>query len=205
MSATPSSVRLPTSIAALPAGAVVGTSSLRRQAQVKAMRRDLQVVNFRGNVETRLRKLSEGVAAATFLAFAGLKRLGRETVATRVMAIDEMLPAVAQGAIGIEIRSADGRMRELLLPLGHEPTRAAVTAERAFLRRLDGSCRTPIAGHARFNGGEVRFDGEILTPDGATTHRTIRRGAAADAVAMAVDAADELLGRAGPEFFRALG
>lgn len=193
------------SIAALPAGAVVGTSSLRRQAQVRAMRRDLQVVNFRGNVETRLRKLSEGVAAATFLAFAGLKRLGREAVATRLMAIDEMLPAVAQGAIGIEIRSADGRTRELLRPLGHEPTRAAVTAERAFLRRLDGSCRTPIAGHVRFSGGEVRFDGEILTPDGATTHRTTRRGTAADAVAMAVDAAEELLGRAGPEFFRTPG
>ena len=191
------------SLAALPAGTVIGTSSLRRQAQVKRMRPDLPVINFRGNVETRLKKLNDGVAGATFLAAAGLARLGKSGLITRLMETSEMLPAVAQGAIGIEIRSDDAEIQGLLLPLGHEPTRLAVTAERAFLRELEGSCRTPIAGLAEFANGEVRFRGEILTPDGSEAHATERRGPAGEATALALDAARELLAKAGPHFFGA--
>ena len=192
---------LAASLLDLPARTIVGTSSLRRQAQVKRLRPDLLVINFRGNVETRLRKLSDGVAGATFLAAAGLARLGKSALITRLMPVEEMLPAVAQGAIGIEIRADDAETQALLLPLGHEPTRAAVTAERAFLRELEGSCRTPIAGLAEFSGGRVRFRGEILTPDGTEAHATERQGPAGEATPLALDAARELLAKAGPHFF----
>ena len=193
------------SLAELPAGTVVGTSSLRRQAQVKRLRPDLPVINFRGNVETRLKKLGLGVAGATFLAAAGLARLGKTAAITRLMEIDEMLPAVAQGAIGVEIRASDAETQALLLPLGHEPTRAAVTAERAFLRELEGSCRTPIAGLAEFAHGRVRFRGEILTPDGSEAHAAERHGPAGEATPLALDVARELLAKAGPNFFGASG
>lgn len=189
------------SFAALPRGATVGTSSLRRQAQILRARPDLNVIGFRGNVQTRLRKLDEGVAEATFLAVAGLNRLDAKVHITEAVAIDTMIPAVAQGAIGIEVRLDDARIRPMVEALDHKATRIAIDCERAFLARLDGSCRTPIAGHARLSAsGEVVFTGEILTPDGRARHYVHRTGLAADAAAIGEDAANELLRHAGPGF-----
>ena len=188
------------SFAELPHGAVVGTSSLRRQAQVLRARPDLRVVGFRGNVETRLRKLSEGVADATLLACAGLNRLGLGHKVTAPIATDVFLPAIAQGAVGLEIRSTDGRIRRLVAALDHGPTSLCIAAERAFLARLDGSCRTPIAGLAELAGDRLRLRGLILSPDGREAHATERTGLAADGPAMGRDAAAELLAKAGPHF-----
>jgi hydroxymethylbilane synthase len=192
------------SLALLPAGAVVATSSLRRQAQVRHVRPDLTVAPMRGNVETRLRKLDERVADATLLAIAGLKRLGLQDRVTAAVSVDEMLPAVAQGAIGIETRADDLEMASLLAPLNHEPTALAVTAERAFLARLEGSCRMPIAGLAELVQGRLVFRGMILTPDGHEAHATRREGHPAEALRLAQDAAEELLAKAGPGFLQAL-
>lgn len=189
------------SLADLPNGATVGTSSLRRQAQVRRMRPDLKVVEFRGNVETRLRKLEQGVADATFLACAGLHRLGQTNRITSPMPTEDMLPAVAQGAIGVEIRDNDERTAKLISALNDPSTMLCVTAERAFLARLEGSCRTPIAGLAELDRGEIAFRGMILSPDGVRCLETSRRGPAEQAVAMAEDAANELLMQAGPDFF----
>jgi hydroxymethylbilane synthase len=188
-------------LADLPLGAVLGTSSPRRQAQVLSRRPDLQVVNLRGNVETRLRKLDEGVADATLLALAGLKRLGLDGAATAVLAVDEFLPAVGQGAIGIETRTDDGRTRGLLTAIDHPDTATELTAERAFLAALDGSCRTPIAGHAIVEGRGLSFRGMILTPDGRKVFDTRRAGLAAEAEVLGTDAGRELKRRAGPDFF----
>ena len=162
-----------TSIAGLPEGAVVGTSSLRRQAQLLALRSDLKVVPLRGNVETRLRKLAAGEADATLLAVAGLKRLGLLDRATAIIDDDEILPAVGQGAIGIEIRAGDERLRDLLAPLDHRATTLCVTAERACLAELDGSCHTPIAAHAELIDDErsLRLRALIALPDGRVVHR----------------------------------
>ena len=191
-------------LAAMPAGAVVGTSSLRRQAQVRRARPDLRVVDFRGNVQTRLRKIADGVADATFLAMAGLNRLGLSDQATSAIATAVMLPAVAQGAVGIEIRTRDGATAKALAPLNHEATVICVAAERSFLAKLEGSCRTPIAGLAELSGGSLAFRGQILTPDGMECHETARAGLRGDAAAIGHDAGAELLKRAGPEFFKAL-
>jgi hydroxymethylbilane synthase len=195
------------SLAELPPGAVVGTASLRRQAMVKRLRPDISVVTFRGNVDTRLRKLDEDAVDATLLAFAGLKRLGREAAATAVLEIDQFLPAVGQGAVGIEARAADARTRDLLAKINHAETLAAVETERAFLAELDGSCRTPIAGHARIvggiPGGSVVFTGMILRPDGSEVHETQCKGAVADGALLGADAARELKGRAASGFFAA--
>jgi hydroxymethylbilane synthase len=188
-------------LAGLPHGAVVGTASLRRQAMVKRLRPDISVVTFRGNVDTRLKKLDDGVVDATLLALAGLKRLGREAAATAVLEIDAFLPAVGQGAIGIEVRAADTRTRDLLGRINHADTLTALGAERAFLAMLDGSCRTPIAGHARIIAGAVSFRGLILRPDGSEAHETSRAGAAADAAKLGADAGRELRSRAAPDFF----
>jgi hydroxymethylbilane synthase len=185
----------------LPPGAVVGTASLRRQAMVKRLRGDVTVVPLRGNVETRLRKLADGVVDATLLAFAGLKRLGRADAATAVLEIEDFLPAVGQGAIGIETRADDARTRDLVRAIDHADTRIAVEAERAFLAVLDGSCRTPIAGHARIDGEHVAFRGMILRPDGSEALETARNGLVADAAKLGADAGGELKGRAGPGFF----
>jgi hydroxymethylbilane synthase len=192
------------SLAEMPRGAIVGTSSLRRQAQVKQLRPDLQVVGFRGNVQTRLRKLEEGVADATFLACAGLKRLGIADRVTAAVSSEQMLPAVAQAAIGIEIRRNDERVEKLIAPLNHEQTAICVTAERAYLARLEGSCRTPIAGLAELDGATLKFRGQILTPDGRQSYTTEQSGPARDAAAIGVRAADELLSRAGRDFFTAV-
>lgn len=189
----------------LPQGAVFGTSSLRRQAQIKRLRPDLKVIPFRGNVQTRLKKLDDGVAEATLLAFAGLKRLGMEEEVTALIETGDMLPAIAQGAIGIEARISDERIAGLLAPLHDERTSLCVAAERSFLAELDGSCRTPIAGLATLDdGGKLHFRGEILLPDGSRAYATEREGSAADGVDMGADAARELLGIAGPDFLRAV-
>jgi hydroxymethylbilane synthase len=182
---------------------VVGTASLRRQAMVRRLRPDISVVTFRGNVDTRLKKLDEGLVDATLLALAGLKRLGRETAATAVLELDAFLPAVGQGAIGIEVREADRRTCDLLAKINHTDTLAALHAERAFLAVLDGSCRTPIAGHARIESGNIWFRGMILRTDGSEVHETMRRGAIQDGAALGADAARELKGRAAPGFFAA--
>lgn len=190
------------SVAELPSGAVVGSSSLRRQAQVRKLRPDIEVVEFRGNVETRLRKLEDGVADATFLACAGLNRLGQSHRITAIMRPEDMLPAVAQGAIGIEIRRDDAEIARLVTALDHEPTSICVETERAFLARLEGSCRTPIAGLADLRDGTIHFHGLILSPDGHHHFACERRGASADARAIGDDAALELRSLAGPDFFQ---
>jgi hydroxymethylbilane synthase len=189
------------SIADLPRGATVGTASLRRQAMVKRKRPDLTIVPLRGNVETRLRKLDEGVADATLLALAGLKRLGLADVATAVLDVDEFLPAVGQGAIGIETRADDSRTREMLGAINHADTFSALAAERAFLAVLDGSCRTPIGGHATVLGGRLRFRGMIVKPDGSEAFEATREGDVRDAERLGADAGGELKGLASPSFF----
>ena len=184
----------------LPKGALFGSSSLRRRAQILAIRPDLEMVEFRGNVQTRLRKLSEGVAHATILARAGLRRLGQADLGTDV-STDVLLPAIAQGAIAIEQRESDEDAAHLLAPIHHEESRIRVDMERAFLRVLDGSCRTPIAGLATLNNGNLEFRGEVLRVDGSETVRAQRSGMASDAVAMGEDAAKELLSQGAAEFF----
>jgi hydroxymethylbilane synthase len=185
----------------LPHGAVLGTASLRRQAMAKRLRPDLKVVTLRGNVETRLRKLEAGEADATLLAVAGLKRLGLLSAATAVLDIDEFLPAVGQGAIGIETRADDDATRALMAKINDADTATALTAERAFLAVLDGSCRTPIGGHARVSAGMVWFRGMILKPDGSEAFEVFREGRADEAEALGAEAGRELKGRASPDFF----
>lgn len=191
-----------TSLRALPAGAVLGTASLRRQALAKRVRPDLRVVPLRGNVETRLRKLDAGEVDATLLAFAGLKRLGLAATATAVLEIDEFLPAVGQGAIGIETRADDVATNQLVSAINDPATALALAAERAFLAVLDGSCRTPIAGHATVRGNEIRFRGMLVRPDGREAFETERSGPCADAARLGADAGLELKRRAGPDFLR---
>ena len=181
------------SLADVPAGATIGTSSLRRQAQLLNVRPDLNVIGFRGNVQTRLRKLEEGIADATFLAVAGLKRLGMDTRITAPVAVADMLPAVAQGAIALEIRAGDKETAATLAPLNDAATALAVTAERAFLARLEGSCRTPIAGHARLEGGLLHFRGQVLSPDGKLRYDVSRSGPPETALRLGEDAANEIL------------
>jgi hydroxymethylbilane synthase len=192
------------SLAGLPPGAVVGSSSLRRQAQVKRLRPDLQTIDLRGNVETRLKKLEQGMVDATLLALAGLERLSLTSHVTSVLPADEMLPAVAQGAIGISCRSDDAETRELLRALNDDRTATAVACERAFLGELDGSCRTPIAGLAEIMGGALRFRGLVLTPDGSEWHEVEKRGATEDAVSIGGSSGRELLALAGPNFLTSL-
>jgi hydroxymethylbilane synthase len=188
-------------LAGLARGAVVGTSSPRRQALLRRMRSDLKVVDLRGNVETRLRKLDEGAADATLLALAGLKRLSLADAAATVFELDEFLPAVGQGAIGIETRVDDAKTRSLLTPINHADTATALACERAFLAALDGSCRTPIAGYAAVANGRVNFRGMIVKPDGSEAFETTRSGSADDAERLGTDAGRELKGKASPDFF----
>ncbi|MFD2441607.1 hydroxymethylbilane synthase [Paracoccus kondratievae] len=187
-------------ISDLPQGAVVGSSSLRRRAQLAARRPDLQLVEFRGNVQTRLKKLEEGVAVATFLAMAGLSRLGMLHVARGAVEPDEMLPAVAQGCIGVERRADDAQTAALLAAISDRDSTLRVTAERAFLARLDGSCQTPIAGLAELAGDQLRLRGEILRPDGSEVIAGERIGPSSDGAAMGTDLAGELRGRAPSDF-----
>ena len=192
------------SLRELPAGAKVGTASLRRQALVLRARRDLAVVPMRGNVETRLRKLDAGEVDATLLALAGLKRLGLQAAATALLPLDEFLPAVGQGVIAIAARADDAKTCALLAAVDDRDTATALAAERAFLAVLDGSCRTPIAGHATIAAGRLAFRGLIAKPDGSETFETARAGAVADAAALGADAGRELRSRAGADFFAAV-
>lgn len=188
-------------IADLPQGAVVGSSSIRRQAQLKRLRPDLEVVMYRGNVDTRLRKLREGQVDATILALSGLKRMGLEGEVTAAVGTDEMLPAVAQGAIGIQIRGDDRAATDAVAPLNDPETQLAVDVERAFLRVLDGSCRTPIAGLALpGNGSRVSFRGMVLTPDGSDVRETAFEAAAGEAADAAAQAGEALRATLTPAF-----
>ncbi|CAM9833517.1 unnamed protein product [Pylaiella littoralis] len=199
------------SIASLADGSVIGSASLRRQAQLLRANPTFKVVNFRGNVQTRLRKLDEEIVDATLLAYAGLKRLEMAQVATSVLDQDAMLPAVAQGAIGIQCRENDPTFEKYLAALCHQETKArdgillpwagSMDCERAFLAALDGNCKTPIAGQAKLEGDKLVFRGLIASPDGKQFYDTTREGKPEDAVAMGHDAGMELKKRAGPEFF----
>jgi hydroxymethylbilane synthase len=188
-------------IADLSQGALVGSASLRRQALVKRLRPDLRVGIFRGNVQTRLRKLDEGEADATLLALAGLKRLGLEHEATAILPLDQFPPAIGQGAIGIEARLSNTKTLDLIAPIAHRDTKIALDTERAFLAALDGSCRTPIAGLATVKGNALSFRGMILRPDGSEVFETSRQGVVADAERLGADAGRELKARGGPDFF----
>ncbi len=185
----------------LPSGAVVGTSSLRRRAQLLNFRPDLNVVEFRGNVQTRLKKLEDKVADCTFLAMAGLRRLDMAHVAKSAIETEEMLPAVAQGAIGIERRIDDTNAAEMLAAIHDTPTGQRLAAERAFLAALDGSCETPIAGLAELDGGNMRFRGQVLRPDGSESIGDDVSGTIEDGVEMGQAMAAKLLAEAGEGFF----
>lgn len=190
------------SIEELPDGSVIGSASLRRQSQILAKNPKLKVVNFRGNVQTRLRKLEEGVVDATLLALAGLSRMDMTHCATQIMDQDQMLPAVAQGAIGITCREGDTKMLNFLDSLNHKKTKICVDCERAFLEKLDGSCRTPIAGQARIDeNGVLQFKGLVAKPDGSEVLGTSRSGRPEDARALGLDAGEELRALMGDDFF----
>jgi hydroxymethylbilane synthase len=191
------------SLADLPAGAIVGTASLRRQCQVLNRRPDLKVVPLRGNVDTRLRKLAAGECDATLLALAGLRRLGRADAVTAVLEPEDMLPAVAQGAIGLECRSTDATTKALLAPLDHADTHVCVLAERGLLAALDGSCRTPIAALATLGQGALTLRGLVISLDGRQCHWVARQGAPADAIRLGADAGEELKRAMGSGFFTA--
>ena len=185
----------------LPSGSKVGTSSLRRKAQLKFSRPDLEIVEFRGNVQTRLKKLKDGVATCTFLAMAGLNRLGLEEVAKSTMNPNEMLPAIAQGAIGIEWREEDEQISDILKKIHHEETGQRLNTERAFLAELDGSCQTPIAGLAIIEGSSLKFTGQVLRTDGSESISETAFGDIEDGPRLGREMAQKILSQAGPEFF----
>ncbi len=187
----------------LPQGAVLGSSSVRRNAQALRLRPDLKSIQFRGNVETRLRKLNEGVADATFLAVAGLNRLGLSHHISAIMEMDQMLPAVAQGAIGIEINHSNKKARQLVEAIHHKQTGIAIQCERAFLATLEGSCRTPIAGHATVEGTSVSFRGQALTLDGRDSFEHVIKGTSKDAVAMGIEAGERVKAMGGEKLLYA--
>ena len=186
-------------LADLPPGAVIGTSSLRRQAQILNRRPDLRVAALRGNLATRMRKLADGECDATLLALAGLQRLGQSEVAASVLSVEEMLPAAAQGAIGVQCRRDDAAAARIL-PLDDPAAAACVAAERALLAALDGSCRTPIAALAVIVAGALFLRGLVSTPDGRHCHRLAAGGPPADAARLGGEAGAELRARAGPRF-----
>ncbi len=188
------------SLAGLPPGASIGTTSLRRQAQLLRRRPDLRIVPVRGNVDTRIRKLDAGEVDALVLALCGLERLGEARLATEILPRDVMLPAVGQGALAIEGRAGDDGLRRLLEPL-HDPECAAcVGAERAMLAALDGSCRTPIAGLAELDGDRLTLDGLLLKPDGSAELRARSTGGIGEAEVLGSELGRELKRRAGPGF-----
>jgi len=180
----------------LPRGAVVGTASIRREALVRRLRPDLETRLLRGNVGTRLEKAERGEVDAAVLALAGLQRLGLAGRVTEVLDPEIFPPAVAQGAIAIETRERDARVRDLVAAVDDPAVAVAVRMERAFLAELDGSCRTPIAGHARVTNGRARFYGLVISPDGSEAVETRREGSASDAEALGADAGRELRARA---------
>ena len=188
-------------LAELPVGAAIGTSSLRRRAFALHHRPDLKVVPMRGNVHTRLTKLERGEADATLLAQAGLARLGMAERATALIAVDDWLPAVGQGSVAMTARRGDERVLDILTRVDHQPTSIALSAERAFLAVLDGSCQTPIGGLARLDRGDLTFRGIIIKPDGSVTHRTATSGPAVDAGDIGHRAGQELARLGGSDFF----
>ena len=188
-------------LADLEPGATVGTSSMRRKAQLLARRPDLNVVEFRGTVQTRLRKLNDGVASATFLAMAGLQRLNAQNVPVRPLEPDDMLPAVAQGAIGIERLEDDDRVIALLAAIHDDVTGQRMAAERSFLAALDGSCQTPIAALAEIEADQLRLRGEILRPDGSDVLKADITCAIHEGAEMGRQMGEELRAAAGPGFF----
>lgn len=192
-------------VADLPRRARVGTSSVRRRAQLLALRPDLQIVPFRGNVNTRLAKFDEGAADAIVLALAGLHRLGVARPDIAVLEPAEMLPSAAQGAIAVACRTDDAKTRALLAGLDDRDSHVCVMAERALLAALDGSCRTPIAALARLDGDALALDALVATHDGREIFRTSRRGPAADGEAMGRDAGQELRARAPAALFVDIG
>jgi hydroxymethylbilane synthase len=179
----------------LPHGATFGAASLRRQAQALRLRPDLKPALLRGNVETRLSKAESGAVGATLLALAGLKRLGLAHRARAVLDVEKFLPAPGQGAIAVTARRADARTLEVLNAISDSETMAALTAERAFLAELEGSCRTPIAGLARLEAGRLRLMGEVLRPDGSERFDIAVEGAATDAERLGRDAGRDLAAR----------
>jgi len=185
----------------LPEGATVGSASLRRQALIRRRRPDINVIVFRGQVDTRLGKLAAGEADGTLLAYAGLKRLGKLDVPTEILDPVLFPPAPAQGAICIESRIDDVRMNDLLAAIGDPATHAAVSCERGFLATLDGSCRTPIAGYATVNGDRLQFHGTILTPDGSRYHDIEISGPASEAARLGEAAGQAIREKAGADFF----
>jgi hydroxymethylbilane synthase len=189
------------SVAALPQGARIGTASLRRMAQLKARRPDLVIDTLRGQVGTRLKRIEEGLFDGTLLALAGLKRLGMAERASVVLGIDEMLPAIAQGAVGIECRADDDAMLELLGAIGCLATKACVDAERAALAALDGSCRTPIAGLAGLDGEKLMLSVLIARPDGSEVHHETGEAHVQDGPALGDVLGQKLKARGGPGFF----
>jgi hydroxymethylbilane synthase len=189
------------SIADLPKGAKLGSSSLRRRAQIMNMRPDIEVVEFRGNVQTRLRKLEEGVADATFLAMAGLNRLGNADVAKTAIEVDEILPAIAQGAIGIEWRVDNSKMQMMLSVIADKDTALRLAAERALLKALDGSCQTPIGGLATLDGDVLTLRGQILRTDGSDHVMDEIIGPATDGPALGRKLAATLLEKSDGNFF----
>jgi hydroxymethylbilane synthase len=188
-------------LADLPAGAVVGTASLRRAAQVLLHRPDLKVEPLRGNVQTRLKKLEDGVVDATLLAMAGLSRLGLADRVTSVLDPEDMLPAIAQGAIGVACRTDDEPAHRRLAPLDHPDSNLRVRTERAFLEVLDGSCRTPIAGLAEIDSLRLRFRGLVLKPDGSEAREKILVGLHHQGELLGRRAAAAILDFCGPDFF----
>jgi hydroxymethylbilane synthase len=188
-------------LAGLPRGAVVGTASLRRQALVRRARPDLRVMPFRGNVQTRLKKLAEGQADATLLAHAGLKRVGLQSAITDLMPLESFPPAPGQGAICVEARSDNDAVLRLLEPVNHLPTMQALQCERSFLATLDGSCRTPIAGYARIAGNDLHFSGLIILPDGSECHAIEDSGSVTAAEEIGRRAGAAIRDKAGPRFF----
>ena len=194
-----------TSVEELPQGATLGTSSIRRAAQMLRIRPDLRVVPFRGNVDTRLRKLREGVADATLLAVAGLKRLGRENEVTQYLDPYRFPPAPAQGAIALQVRDGDARAREVVAPLNHQQTQVAVRAERAMLREIDGSCRTAIGVISEMEAGVLELNGELLSPDGREVVAAAASGAPSDPETVGVILGQRLLEIAGPDIVARFG
>ena len=186
----------------LPTGAVVGSASLRRRALLLRKRPDLEMIMFRGNVDTRLKKIQDGVADATLLACAGLKRMGLSDSISSELSIDEFPPAPGQGAIGIEARLDNSEVLEILKPLNHVDTENAMIAERAFLRELDGSCRTPIGAHARIDSNEIHLHGIILRPDGTESHEDHLQGSISEAEEIGLEMGRMLKSRAGKNFFK---
>jgi hydroxymethylbilane synthase len=185
----------------LPPGAQVGTSSIRRKAQLLNLRPDLAIVPFRGNVDTRIARIARGEAEATMLALAGLKRLGREAEVSAIFSIEDILPAPAQGIIAVEIREADSRARSLMAAIDHRPTAICAAAERALLAALDGSCRTPIAASAKLDGNRIALDAMVISPDGRVSHRLNRSTTTSRARDLGHELGMELRDLAGPGFF----